>query len=105
MVASHPLATIANANPVVILGRSKERSDAAQTLGSMPGLLRAATVQVLLRRTLRLASRHGSSGLRDGASLLLRPWMTKVGRHRPISTVCATSLNGMASVANPGPSI
>jgi len=30
---------------IVILGRSKERSDAAQTLGSMPGLQRAAAVQ------------------------------------------------------------
>ncbi|ESZ11401.1 hypothetical protein X735_25455 [Mesorhizobium sp. L2C085B000] len=109
MVVSHPLATSVNANPVVILGRSKERSDAAQTpgaapqpKGSMPGLIRAATVQVLLRRILRPASRHGSSGLRDGASLLLRPWMTKVGRHRPITTVGATSLNGIALVANQG---
>ncbi|BCG69813.1 hypothetical protein MesoLj113a_09710 [Mesorhizobium sp. 113-1-2] len=32
-------------SPVVILGRSKERSDAAQTPGSIPGLQRAATVQ------------------------------------------------------------
>ncbi|TGQ71347.1 MAG: hypothetical protein E5V49_07880 [Mesorhizobium sp.] len=30
---------------VVIHGRSKERSDAAQTRGSMPGLRRVATVQ------------------------------------------------------------
>ncbi|RUZ81501.1 hypothetical protein EN943_00100 [Mesorhizobium sp. M7A.F.Ca.US.006.01.1.1] len=29
----------------VILWRSKERSDAAQTIGSMPGLLSVATVQ------------------------------------------------------------
>ncbi|TIX32864.1 MAG: hypothetical protein E5V37_06475, partial [Mesorhizobium sp.] len=29
----------------VILGRSKERSDAAQTLGSMPLLRRSASVQ------------------------------------------------------------
>ncbi|AZO27039.1 hypothetical protein EJ071_05770 [Mesorhizobium sp. M1B.F.Ca.ET.045.04.1.1] len=33
---------------VVILGRSKERSDAAQTLGSMPLRQSAAAVQVLL---------------------------------------------------------
>ncbi len=32
-------------------------------------------------------SRHGSSGLRDGASLLLRPWMTKLGTIRQISNV------------------
>ena len=34
-----------NASPFVIHGRSKERSDAAQTRGSMPRLLSAATVQ------------------------------------------------------------
>ncbi|TGP13119.1 hypothetical protein EN876_33105, partial [Mesorhizobium sp. M2D.F.Ca.ET.233.01.1.1] len=61
----------------VILGRSKERSDAAQTLGSMPGLLSAPTVQILHRCTRRLMSRNGSQGLRDGASRLLRPGMTK----------------------------
>ncbi|TRC96044.1 hypothetical protein FJV76_23850 [Mesorhizobium sp. WSM4303] len=35
---------------VVIHGRSKERSDAAQTRGSIPCRLCDATVQVLLRR-------------------------------------------------------
>ena len=34
-----------NASPFVIHGRSKERSDAAQTRGSMPRLLSDATVQ------------------------------------------------------------
>jgi hypothetical protein len=34
---------------------------------------------ILLRCILRRMSRNGSSGLRDGASLLLRPWMTKSG--------------------------
>ncbi|QKC74544.1 hypothetical protein EB233_02475 [Mesorhizobium erdmanii] len=34
-----------NARHFVIHGRSKERSDAAQTRGSMPGLLSAAAVQ------------------------------------------------------------
>ncbi|RVC18023.1 hypothetical protein EN893_37230, partial [Mesorhizobium sp. M7A.F.Ca.CA.004.04.2.1] len=57
----------------VILGRSKERSDAAQTLESMPRLQRAATVQILLRCTLRPMSRNGSQGLLDAASRLLRP--------------------------------
>ncbi|CDX14351.1 hypothetical protein MPLA_1090002 [Mesorhizobium sp. ORS 3359] len=37
-------------SPVVILGLSKERSDAAQTRGSMPLRPRIATVQVLLQR-------------------------------------------------------
>ncbi|TIN97483.1 MAG: hypothetical protein E5Y06_04375 [Mesorhizobium sp.] len=60
-----------------ILWRSKERSDAAQTIGSMPRLRSVATCRILLRCTPWLRSRHGSSGLRDGASLLLRPWMTK----------------------------
>ncbi|RNJ44319.1 hypothetical protein B5V01_30100 [Mesorhizobium erdmanii] len=89
MVFEPPLSTSADPHRFVILGRSKEHSDAAQTLGSMPGLQRVATVQnsAPLRPSER--SRHGSSGLRDGASLLLRPWMTKVGRHRPITTVCA----------------
>jgi hypothetical protein len=36
MLVPHPLATSATALRFVILGRSKERSDAAQTLGSMP---------------------------------------------------------------------
>ncbi|RWE30937.1 MAG: hypothetical protein EOS78_27055, partial [Mesorhizobium sp.] len=57
----------------VILGRSKERSDAAQTLGSMPGLNRAATVKNSAPLRPSEKSRNGSSGLRDGASLLLRP--------------------------------
>ncbi|TRC70614.1 hypothetical protein FJV83_23515 [Mesorhizobium sp. WSM4307] len=94
----------------VILGRSKERSDAAQTpgaapqpKGSMPGLRSVATVQVLLRRILRPRSRHGSSGLRDGASLPLRPWMTKVGKRRPIASVSAGSLNRTARTADAGP--
>ncbi|TIN68416.1 MAG: hypothetical protein E5Y30_23680 [Mesorhizobium sp.] len=90
----------ANAHHFVILGRSKERSDAAQTLGSMPRPLCTATVQVLHRCTIRSTSRHGSSGLRDGASLLLRPWMTKVGRRRPITAACASSLNRAVSPAH-----
>ncbi|QKC87806.1 hypothetical protein EB230_04715 [Mesorhizobium sp. NZP2234] len=92
-----PLAISANTHPFVIPGRSKERSDAAQTLGFMPGLQRVATVlnSSPLRPSER--SRHGSSGHRDGASLLLRPWMTKVGRRRPITTGCASSLKGAAA--------
>ncbi|TIN12944.1 MAG: hypothetical protein E5Y31_33305, partial [Mesorhizobium sp.] len=35
----------ARGRPPIIHGRSKERSDAAQTRGSMPRLLGAATVQ------------------------------------------------------------
>ncbi|TPM30539.1 hypothetical protein FJ955_12245 [Mesorhizobium sp. B2-2-2] len=60
----------------VIHGRSKERSDAAQTRGSMLGLQRATTVQNSAPLHFMSRSRHGASGLRDGASLLLRPWMT-----------------------------
>ncbi|QKC74866.1 hypothetical protein EB233_04335 [Mesorhizobium erdmanii] len=81
----------------VILGRSKERSDAAQTLGSMPGLQRATTAQILLRCAIRLTSRNGSSGLRDAASRLLRPWMTTLGRPRPIVTACANPLKATMS--------
>ncbi|RWO71437.1 MAG: hypothetical protein EOS17_10005 [Mesorhizobium sp.] len=104
---SRAFAAVAAFHRFVILGRSKERSDAAQTLGaalqpkgSMPRPLCTATVQVLHRCTIRSTSRHGSSGLRDGASLLLRPWMTKVGRRRPIIAACASSLNRAVSPAH-----
>ncbi|RWO53596.1 MAG: hypothetical protein E5Y19_16185 [Mesorhizobium sp.] len=73
------MAISGNAHRFVILGRSKERSDAAKTLGSMPRLLSNAAAQILLRCTPRLRLWHGSQGLRDGASLLLRPGMTKLG--------------------------
>ncbi|RWG77158.1 MAG: hypothetical protein EOQ69_29925, partial [Mesorhizobium sp.] len=39
-----------DSNAVVILGRSKERSDAEQTLGSMPFHLRFATVRNSVRQ-------------------------------------------------------
>ncbi|OBQ67438.1 hypothetical protein A8146_08125 [Mesorhizobium loti] len=42
---SHTSAIGRNAPRFVILGRSKERSDAAQTLGSMPCPVGAAMVQ------------------------------------------------------------
>ncbi|TPI43245.1 hypothetical protein FJW05_23115 [Mesorhizobium sp. B2-9-1] len=61
------MAISSNAHHVVIPGRSKERSDAAQTLESIPLPLRVAAVQktsVLLRCALRARSRNGSSGLR-----------------------------------------
>ncbi|QKC89392.1 hypothetical protein EB230_13885 [Mesorhizobium sp. NZP2234] len=44
----------------------------------MPGLGCAATVQNSAPLHSVARSRNGSSGLRDGASLLLRPWMTKL---------------------------
>ncbi|TIU47457.1 MAG: hypothetical protein E5W19_21930 [Mesorhizobium sp.] len=44
----------------VIHGRSKERSDAAQTRGSMPGLQSVATVRNSVPLRPRLMSRHGS---------------------------------------------
>ncbi|TIS52998.1 MAG: hypothetical protein E5W93_15895 [Mesorhizobium sp.] len=56
-----------NARHFVILWRSKERSDAAQTIGSMPLPLSVAAVQndlACAAFTLRARSRHGSSGLR-----------------------------------------
>ncbi|PTE10402.1 hypothetical protein C9427_09955 [Mesorhizobium helmanticense] len=43
--ALHALAISRNAHHFVIHGRSKERSDAAHTRGSMPRLLSVATVQ------------------------------------------------------------
>ncbi|TPM99142.1 hypothetical protein FJ977_06900 [Mesorhizobium sp. B2-1-3A] len=46
-----------NADHFVILGRSKERSDAAQTPGSMPRRQSAATVQNPFRCIPRLMSR------------------------------------------------
>ncbi|TPK21905.1 hypothetical protein FJ872_07380 [Mesorhizobium sp. B2-5-9] len=58
----------------VIHGRSKERSDAAQTRGSMPRPPSAATVRNLLRCTPRPASRHGSQGFRDAAFAAAPPW-------------------------------
>ncbi|TIN18937.1 MAG: hypothetical protein E5Y31_25100 [Mesorhizobium sp.] len=76
---AHTSTVSRNINRFVILWRSKERSDAAQTIGSMPGLLSAATVQNSAPLHSVARSRHGSQGLRDGASLLLRPGMTKVG--------------------------
>ncbi|RWL97230.1 MAG: hypothetical protein EOR68_17385 [Mesorhizobium sp.] len=49
---------------IVILWRSKERSDAAQTIESIPLPMSVATGQNLLRCTLRSRPRNGSSGLR-----------------------------------------
>ncbi|RUU95729.1 hypothetical protein EOD00_25915 [Mesorhizobium sp. M7A.T.Ca.TU.009.01.3.1] len=74
-----PCRLAANAHRFVIHGRSKERSDAAQTRGSMPRLQIAAAGRNCAPLRPWLRSRHGSSGLRDGASLLLRPRMTKLG--------------------------
>ncbi|CDX40560.1 hypothetical protein MPLDJ20_280014 [Mesorhizobium plurifarium] len=79
---------------LVILGRSKERSDAAQTLGSMPLLLRSAAVQNTAPRALRrlatiLHRLDPSAGVTAwilGSALRfasLRPRMTKAWRLRP----------------------
>ncbi|QPC89932.1 hypothetical protein GA829_04630 [Mesorhizobium sp. INR15] len=91
----------ATAHRFVILGRSKERSDAAQTLGSMPRHQCAATVQVLLRGTSRSRSRHGSQGLRDAAARLLRPGMTTLETPRPITTACASTRRETALAGKP----
>ncbi|TGQ74566.1 hypothetical protein EN829_006655 [Mesorhizobium sp. M00.F.Ca.ET.186.01.1.1] len=106
IAAARPVSTSAAPHRFVILGRSKERSDAAQTSGaasqpkgSMPGLIRAATVQILPRCAPWLTSRHGSSGLRDGASLLLRPWMTS-GKSWPIAGSGNSPLNATTSALN-----
>ncbi|TIT62973.1 MAG: hypothetical protein E5W90_28615 [Mesorhizobium sp.] len=132
MIAAAPLGDVAftvgaASHRFVILGRSKERSDAAQTLGSMPGRQRASHrlrhpraeqgaqrrsadprihavasmprngYRILLRCAIRWTSRNGSSGLRDAAARLLRPWMTKSGRLRPIITACANPLKATMS--------
>ncbi|TPM99714.1 hypothetical protein FJ977_10035 [Mesorhizobium sp. B2-1-3A] len=61
-------------NHFVIHGRSKERSDAAQTRGSMPRLPgRPLRCRILLRCTPQPRSRNGSYGLRRVASLLAPP--------------------------------
>ncbi|TGW07875.1 hypothetical protein EN788_34320 [Mesorhizobium sp. M2D.F.Ca.ET.145.01.1.1] len=74
----------------VIHGRSKERSDAAQTRGSMPRLPGAAAVQNRAPLHLPPRSRHGSSGLRDAATRLLRPWMTTGLMFPPIVRACGS---------------
>ncbi|RUW58521.1 hypothetical protein EOA16_26760 [Mesorhizobium sp. M7A.F.Ca.US.008.03.1.1] len=68
-----------NAYNFVIHGRSKERSDAAQTRGPMPRPLSAAAVRNSVPPHPLAWSRNGSYGLRNGASLLLRHRMTKPG--------------------------
>ncbi|TPI14429.1 hypothetical protein FJW06_10660 [Mesorhizobium sp. B4-1-3] len=80
----------------VILGRSKERSDAAQTLGSMPLLLRSAAVQnralCAKPRTDVLDRLHASAEVTElilGSALRfasLRPRMTKAWGPRPHSS-------------------
>ncbi|RUW43620.1 hypothetical protein EN808_27705 [Mesorhizobium sp. M8A.F.Ca.ET.165.01.1.1] len=64
-------------NHFVIHGRSKERSDAAQTRGSMPRLQGGYVGAESCPAAPGRRSRNGSQGLRDGATLLLRPGMTK----------------------------
>ncbi len=75
--ASQALAIARNNRAVVILGRSKERSDAAQTLESMPFRLRFATVRNSVRQRSTIKVTAWIPGLRDAASWLLRPGMTK----------------------------
>ncbi|RWC34007.1 MAG: hypothetical protein EOS70_14980 [Mesorhizobium sp.] len=59
-----------NAPPVVILGRSKERSDAAQTPGSMP---RPQSVAAAQNSAPLRPSAKPTAWIRRVASLLLRP--------------------------------
>ncbi|RWD35427.1 MAG: hypothetical protein EOS50_04955 [Mesorhizobium sp.] len=73
-----------NAPPVVILGRSKERSDAAQTPGSMP---RPQSVAAAQNSAPLRPSAKATAWIRRVASLLLRPGMTKWRRLRPTSSV------------------
>ncbi|RRI07016.1 hypothetical protein EH240_02650 [Mesorhizobium tamadayense] len=90
----------------VILGRSKERSDAAQTLGSMPLRIRSAAVRNMApfaapcREDILDRSRPSADvtawilGSTQAASRLLRPRMTKNNRRRPLASVRRRSLNG-----------
>ncbi|TIN95203.1 MAG: hypothetical protein E5Y06_12930 [Mesorhizobium sp.] len=72
---------LAEAPPVfVIHGRSKERSDAAQTRGSMPRPFLRGAAEQNSATWQHFEVRHGSSGLPAAASRLLRPWMTKLGK-------------------------
>ncbi|BCG69815.1 hypothetical protein MesoLj113a_09730 [Mesorhizobium sp. 113-1-2] len=78
--AQHASAISGDVHDFVIHGRSKERSDAAQTpgaapqpKGSMPGLRSVATVLDSAPLHLSARPRHGSSGLRDAAARLLAP--------------------------------
>ncbi|TIS93266.1 MAG: hypothetical protein E5W88_19305 [Mesorhizobium sp.] len=122
MIAAAPLGDVAftvgaASHRFVILGRSKERSDAAQTLGSMPGRQRASHrlrhpraeqgaqrrsadprihavasmprngYRILLRCAIQWTSRNGSSGLRDAAARLASP----------IITACANPLKATMS--------
>ncbi|AZO32213.1 hypothetical protein EJ071_35865 [Mesorhizobium sp. M1B.F.Ca.ET.045.04.1.1] len=67
----------------VIRGRSKERSDAAQTRGSIPLPISVAAIQndPCLAPSLPVARGHGMDPrVYASASLPLRPWMTKLRR-------------------------
>ncbi|CCV07842.1 hypothetical protein MESS2_650067 [Mesorhizobium metallidurans STM 2683] len=90
----------------VILGRSKERSDAAQTLGSMPLPLHFATVRnsdpkatsTVGTRVADILNRLGFSanvtawilGSTHAASRVLRPRMTKAWLPLPSHRACRT---------------
>ncbi|TGV28083.1 hypothetical protein EN811_30500, partial [bacterium M00.F.Ca.ET.168.01.1.1] len=71
------------ARSIVIHGRSKERSDAAQTRGSMPRLLRCATVQYSapLHSSARVTAWIPGSPRRSFAPA--SPWYDDVWRLRP----------------------
>ncbi|TPI20163.1 hypothetical protein FJW10_12580 [Mesorhizobium sp. B4-1-1] len=76
--ASQALAIGRNTCAVVILGRSKERSDAAQTLESMPFGLRFAAVRNSVRQQLTIKATAwipGSSRRRCAAA---SPWNDEV---------------------------
>jgi len=64
---------------VVIHGRSKERSDARRPEDPFRDFRAILRCRILLRCVLRSRSRHGFQGLRDAASRLLRPGMTRLG--------------------------
>ncbi|TIN69638.1 MAG: hypothetical protein E5Y30_18410 [Mesorhizobium sp.] len=83
-----------NIHRFVILGRSKERSDAAQTLGSMPRLQSPAAV--LNSAPLHPHERPGMDPrVFASATLPLRPWMTKLG----------TDQNHLSGLRNPCPAL
>ncbi|TPJ27624.1 hypothetical protein FJ425_14585 [Mesorhizobium sp. B2-7-2] len=79
MTSPSTLAIGENTHRFVIHGRSKERSDAAQTRGSMPRLQRVATVQNSAPLCSRIKVTEWTLGSSRRRFAAAPPWMTKIG--------------------------